>query len=114
VRTRKLATMVAGVAAVALLATACSSGNGSSGSSSNGGSTKVLTVGMPNGTLTENQNPLAPTGSASKSLGYAWVIYESLMQVNDVKPLAAREPHPVARRLGDVERHVHGGDGRRP
>jgi len=87
VRTRKVATMVAGLAAVALLATACSSGNGSSNSSSSTGSNKVLTVGMPNGTLTENQNPLAPTGSAAKSLGYAWVIYESLMQVNDVKPL---------------------------
>jgi len=91
VRTRKLATLAAGLASVALLATACSSNPGSDPSSTSGTggsvSNKVLTVGMPNGTLTENQNPLAPTGSAAKSLGYAWAIYEPLMQTNDVNPL---------------------------
>lgn len=90
-RTRKLATMVAGVATVALLATACSGGGGTSDDST-GGDGAVLTVGMPNGPQNENQSPLIPTGSAAKSLGYAWVIYESLMQVNDVNPLEDPEP----------------------
>ena len=94
-RTRKLAPLVVGLTAVALLVTACSSGSGTSSSSSGTtgkGSGAVLTVGMPNGTLTENQSPIIPTGSAAKSLGYAWVIYESLMQVNDIKPLENPTP----------------------
>jgi peptide/nickel transport system substrate-binding protein len=45
----------------------------------------VLTIGMPNGPQAPNQNPLA-TGSASLSLGYAYVVYESLMQVNELHP----------------------------
>lgn len=93
---RRLVSVVAGVASIALLATACSSGGGTpeESSSSNGGgvSDKVLTIGMPNGTQPENQNPLIPNGSASKSLGYAWVIYESLMQVNDINPLENPTP----------------------
>lgn len=91
-RTRKLATMVAGLSAVALLATACSGGGGTSDDSTGGGDGAVLTIGMPNGPQNENQSPLIPTGSAAKSLGYAWVIYESLMQVNDVNPLEDPEP----------------------
>lgn len=94
-RTRKLAPLVVGLTAVALAVTACSSGSaGSTSSSGTGGkgSGAVLTVGMPNGTLTENQSPIIPTGSAAKSLGYAWVIYESLMQVNDIKPLENPTP----------------------
>lgn len=93
-RTRKLVPIVAGLAGIALLATACSSGGGTDEPSDTDGkaSDAVLTVGMPNGTLTENQNPLTPTGSASKSLGYAYVIYESLMQVNDLHPLENPTP----------------------
>ena len=52
---------------------------------------KVLTVGMPNGPQQPNQNPLA-TGSASLSLGYAFAVYESLMQVNEIDP--TRTPRP--------------------
>ena len=85
-RTRKLATMMASVATVALLATACSSGSGSGDSTSGGGSSDaVLTVGMPNGVQTNNQSPFA-TGSSALSLGYAFAIYEPLMMVNDAKP----------------------------
>jgi peptide/nickel transport system substrate-binding protein len=95
VRTRKLATMMAGMATVALLATACSSGNGSSddsSSSSGGGSAdSVLTIGMPNGVQTDNQNPFA-TNSSISSLGYATVIYEPLMMVNEADPAADPEP----------------------
>ena len=94
-RTRKLATMMAGMATVALLATACSSGSGSgdnSSSSGGGGSSDaVLTVGMPNGVQTNNQSPFA-TGSSATSLGYATVIYEPLMQVNDADPAADPTP----------------------
>ncbi|MGO7983879.1 hypothetical protein ACC691_39240, partial [Rhizobium johnstonii] len=51
------------VLAAGLAFTGCAANPGSGG-----GSSKVLTVGMPNGPQTENQNPLA-TGSASLSLG---------------------------------------------
>lgn len=84
-------TAVATLALLSLTA-ACGSGGPGGGGSSSAAADGILTVGMPNGTLTENQNPLAPTGSASKSLGYAWVIYESLMQVNDLHPL--EDPTP--------------------
>ena len=96
-RTRRTVLFTSAIASFALLAAACTSGGDAEetpgeGGSTTGGSDAVLTVGMPNGTLSENQNPLAPTGSASKSLGYAWVIYESLMQVNDNKPLDPPTP----------------------
>ncbi|WP_253766169.1 ABC transporter substrate-binding protein [Goodfellowiella coeruleoviolacea] len=44
----------------------------------------VLTVGMPNGPQTENNNPFL-TSSAASSLGYRRLIYEPLAMVNDVK-----------------------------
>jgi peptide/nickel transport system substrate-binding protein len=76
--------IAATAAALALVATGCAGGGGSDGDKS-GGSNAVLTIGMPNGPQQPNQNPLA-NGSASLSLGYAFAVYESLMQVNDVKP----------------------------
>lgn len=98
--TRKLAATVATLAAVALLATACSSG--SSNTTSTGGSTsasgggtaatgQTLTVCMPNGPQTNNSNPFLNTSSAN-SLGYRWAIYEPLAQVNDTRP--ANKPEP--------------------
>ena len=91
-RTRKLATMMAGLATVAMLATACSSGSGSDDPSSSGGSSDaVLTIGMPNGVQTNNQNPFA-TNSSAMSLGYAFVIYEPLMMVNEAKPADEAKP----------------------
>ncbi len=69
------------VVAAGLAFTGCSAGGGGGGDASN----KVLTIGMPNGPQAPNQNPLA-TGSASLSLGYAYVVYESLMQINDLHP----------------------------
>jgi peptide/nickel transport system substrate-binding protein len=92
VRRTRIAGITAGIAAVALLAAGCSSDGGDSEGEGTATPGAVLTVGMPNGTLSENQNPLAPTGSAAKSLGYAWVIYESLMQVNEMHPL--EDPTP--------------------
>ncbi|MEV6931767.1 ABC transporter substrate-binding protein [Dactylosporangium sp. NPDC051485] len=47
--------------------------------------TTVLTVGMPNGPLTENENPFLGTSAGAKD-GYRWVIYEPLMMWNPVKP----------------------------
>jgi len=69
------------VVAAGLAFTGCSAGDGGGGDASN----KVLTIGMPNGPQAPNQNPLA-TGSASLSLGYAYVVYESLMQINELHP----------------------------
>lgn len=93
-RTRKLATMMAGMATVALLATACSGGSGNDDASSSAGSGSsdgVLTIGMPNGVQANNQNPFA-TNSSAMSLGYAMVIYEPLMMVNEADPAADAEP----------------------
>ena len=85
-RIRKLSTVVATAATLALLATACSGGSGDgSDDTATGSSDKILTIGMPNGPQQPNQNPLA-NGSASLSLGYAFAVYESLMQVNELKP----------------------------
>ncbi|SDP93115.1 ABC transporter substrate-binding protein [Lentzea jiangxiensis] len=70
--------------ALALAATGCSSGGASKASG-------VLTVGMPNGPLTENHNPFLPT-SAAGSLGYRYQIYEPLAFVNNTRP--AQEPVP--------------------
>jgi peptide/nickel transport system substrate-binding protein len=77
---RRVALALAGVLAIATLA-ACSGGSaGASGSSSG-----VLNIGMPNGPLTDNNNPFLPT-SASASLGYRYAIYEPLVMLNMVKP----------------------------
>ncbi|WP_421735957.1 ABC transporter substrate-binding protein [Cellulomonas sp.] len=86
-RIRKLSTVIATAATLALLATACSGSGGSTDDSTgaDGVSDKILTIGMPNGPQQPNQNPLA-NGSASLSLGYAFAVYESLMQVNELKP----------------------------
>ncbi|PFG41928.1 peptide/nickel transport system substrate-binding protein [Isoptericola jiangsuensis] len=94
-RKNRLTLMAASAAVVTLLATACSGGTsegGTTGTESEPAQTgAVLTVGMPNGTQTENQSPFA-TGSAALSLGYAFVIYEPLMMVNDAKP--SEDPKP--------------------
>ncbi|BDZ41458.1 peptide ABC transporter substrate-binding protein [Paraoerskovia sediminicola] len=92
-RIRKLSAIAVGAASLALVAAGCTSGDTDEGStteesSSSSGETaqgEVLTVGMPNGTQTENQSPFA-TGSSALSLGYAFVIYEPLMMLNDAKP----------------------------
>ena len=83
---RKIAPVIAGFAAAALLMTGCSAQN--SGGNAGGA---TLTVGMPNGTQTNNQSPFA-TGSSALSLGYAFVIYEPLMMVNEAKPADDAKP----------------------
>ncbi|WP_127794929.1 ABC transporter substrate-binding protein [Agromyces sp. LHK192] len=85
-RTKRILAAGAVLVAAGLVFTGCS-GDTSGGDTG----TKVLTVGMPNGPQQENQNPLA-TGSASLSLGYAFAVYESLMQVNEIDPTAPPTP----------------------
>lgn len=75
--------LLGGATATALLGAGCGGGGSASGS--------ALTVGMPNGTLTENNNPFSTT-SAGNSLGYRWVIFEPLAQFNLLDPTS--EPTP--------------------
>lgn len=84
--TKRLAATIAGVLALGSLA-ACG-GGGASGSSNSGG---VLNVGMPNGPLTDNNNPFL-TSSAGASLGYRYMIWEPLAMFNQVKPADPGKP----------------------
>ncbi|GLZ78681.1 peptide ABC transporter substrate-binding protein [Actinorhabdospora filicis] len=70
--------LMAGALATPLLA-AC--GDGKTGE----GAGEALTVGMPNGPLANNSNPFTPTSSGN-SLGYRWLVYEPLAQVNLIAP----------------------------
>lgn len=80
---RRLTSAALGLAALALVATGCSTGGASKTTTTAPGQT--LTIGMPNGTQTDNSNPFMNTSSAM-SLGYAFAIYEPLVQVNPVEP----------------------------
>ena len=80
---RRLTGAALGLAALALVATSCSAGGNAPSSTTAVGQT--LTIGMPNGTQTENSNPFMNTSSAM-SLGYAFAMYEPLAQVNSIKP----------------------------
>ena len=80
---RRLTSAVLGLAALALVATGCSAGGAGTTATKTAGQT--LTIGMPNGTQTNNSNPFMNTSSAM-SLGYAYAIYEPLVQVNPVQP----------------------------
>ena len=82
-RRKLFAVALAGVLATGGLAACGDSPN--EGNKKAGSGVTFLTVGMPNGPQQPNQNPLA-TGSASLSLGYAFAVYESLMQINELKP----------------------------
>ncbi len=88
---RRLTATVTALVALALV-TGCASGGSASSSTSKGaGAGQTLTIGMPNGTQTNNSNPFLNTSSA-RSLGYAWAIYEPLAQVNDTRPTNAAVP----------------------
>lgn len=96
---RRLAVAVTGVALLAFVASCAPGGDATttssaSGSATTGGGavgTETLTIGMPNGTQTDNSNPFLAT-SSSRSIGYAFAIYEPLVQVNDTRP--TNEPIP--------------------
>jgi peptide/nickel transport system substrate-binding protein len=87
---RRLTSVALGLAAVALVATGCSAG-GSTGAASSSAGSSTLTIGMPNGSQTDNSNPFMNTSSAM-SLGYAFAIYEPLAQTNSIQP--SMEPEP--------------------
>ena len=89
---RKLTPLIVGLTAVALVAGCGSSGTADAkGSGDAAAAGQTLTIGMPNGSQTNNSNPFMNTSSA-QSLGYAWMIYEPLAQVNAVRP--ADDPTP--------------------
>jgi peptide/nickel transport system substrate-binding protein len=83
---RPAALAIAGVMAMAALA-ACGSGNSAASANSSG----VLNIGMPNGPLTNNNNPFL-SSSASSSLGYKFMIYEPLVMLNMVRPSDPGKP----------------------
>jgi peptide/nickel transport system substrate-binding protein len=83
---RPAALAIAGVMAMAALA-ACGSGSSAASANSSG----VLNIGMPNGPLTNNNNPFL-SSSASSSLGYKFMIYEPLVMLNMVKPADPGKP----------------------
>ncbi len=92
---RRLTTAaIAALSGIALIA-GCSSGGGSAGSGASGDSgaagTAALTIGMPNGSQTNNSNPFIAT-SSGRSLGYTQVIYEPLADWNSVQPAADPTP----------------------
>lgn len=70
-----------------------SSAGSASGSSSSAAAapTGLLTVGRGNGTQTNNSNPFVST-SSTQQLGYGFVVYEPLAQVNIVRPTQAPVP----------------------
>lgn len=86
---RRLTSAALGLAALALVATGCSAGGATGSSTTAAGQT--LTIGMPNGSQTDNSNPFMNTSSAM-SLGYAFAIYEPLVQVNPIQP--TQDPVP--------------------
>jgi len=92
VKMRRIAPAVVGAAALALVVAGCGGGdadkNAANNNTSTGGaatSNQPLTVGMPNGPVTNNSNPFLNT-SAGAMIGYKWAIYEPLMQANDTRP----------------------------
>jgi len=89
-RVHRVALALSGVLAVATLVAACGSGGGgSTGASSNPNA--VLNVGMPNGPLTDNNNPFISSSSGAK-LGFRYMIYEPLAMMNPVQPAAPGKP----------------------
>jgi peptide/nickel transport system substrate-binding protein len=89
-RRKLFAVALAGVLATGGLA-ACGDSPNANKDASNSKGTDFLSIGMPNGTVTENNNPFVGT-SAGASLGYRWTIYEPLGMWNNVKPAEPAKP----------------------
>ncbi|MBC3839881.1 hypothetical protein GXW82_05655 [Streptacidiphilus sp. 4-A2] len=86
---RTIASVFACSLAIAGLA-GCS-GSSSTGSGGGGSSASALTIGMPDGPMTDNNNPYI-TSSASNQLGYRFMIYEPVAMVNQAEPAQAPQP----------------------
>ncbi|GIF03648.1 ABC transporter substrate-binding protein [Actinoplanes siamensis] len=89
-RRKLFAVALAGVLATGGLA-ACGDSPNANKNANNGKTADFLSIGMPNGTVTENNNPFVGT-SAGASLGYRWVVYEPLGMWNNVKPADPAKP----------------------
>lgn len=79
-RSKRIMTLAAAIAASAALALSGCAGGG--GASSGGSTSLTLATG---GVFTQNNNPFAPTSSATAN-GWAWLIYEPLVQTNSAIP----------------------------
>ena len=84
-RRRLFAVALAGVLASGGLAACSSDSPNANRNADNAKQAGFLSIGMPNGTVTESNNPFVQT-SAAASLGYRWVLYEPLGQWNNTKP----------------------------
>ncbi|GIE88790.1 ABC transporter substrate-binding protein [Actinoplanes regularis] len=89
-RRKLFAVALAGVLATGGLA-ACGDSPNANKDASNSKGADFLSIGMPNGTVSENNNPFVGT-SAGASLGYRWTIYEPLGMWNNVKPADPAKP----------------------
>jgi peptide/nickel transport system substrate-binding protein len=89
-RRKLFAVAAAGMLVAGGLAACGDSPNAQNAKSSSGGR-DYLTIGMPNGNQTENNNPFATTSSAG-AMAYQWLIYEPLQQFNPVKPADPMTP----------------------
>src|SRR6185369_12734176 len=82
---------MAGLLATSTALAACGDSPNDTSKNNPANKTTVLTVGMPNGPLTENENPFLTTSAGAKD-GYRWVLYEPLMMWNPVKPADEMKP----------------------
>ncbi|AEV87556.1 peptide ABC transporter substrate-binding protein [Actinoplanes sp. SE50] len=89
-RRKLFAVALAGVLATGGVA-ACGDSPNNNKNASNSKGADFLSIGMPNGTVTESNNPFLGT-SAAASLGYRWTIYEPLGMWNNVKPAEPAKP----------------------
>jgi peptide/nickel transport system substrate-binding protein len=81
---------LAGVLATGGLA-ACGDSPNANKDQASGETRTYLSIGMPNGTQPENNNPFVGT-SAANALGYKHMIYENLTMWNPVKPAEPAKP----------------------
>lgn len=90
---RALRGVIAAATATTLLLAGCGGGEPAANPNDTAGAapTAALTIGMPNGSQTNNSNPFIPT-SAARSMGYATVIYEPMAQINTTHP--EKDPTP--------------------
>ncbi|BBH63770.1 peptide ABC transporter substrate-binding protein [Actinoplanes sp. OR16] len=84
-RRKLFAVALAGVLATGGLAACGDSPNENNKNAAKGDQVDFLSIGMPNGTVTESNNPFVQT-SAAASLGYRWMLYEPLGQWNNTRP----------------------------
>ena len=84
-RRKLFAVALAGVLATGGLAACGDSPNENNKNANSGKTADFLSIGMPNGTVTESNNPFVNT-AAGTSLGYRWMIFEPLGQWNNTKP----------------------------